>query len=61
MSSKFDHSLLEDEEGSIKSEKYGFIVSSDNNQKNNKILLFSEAYPDDEVSVDDILNFYLGE
>lgn len=58
---KIDDSLYIDEEGSLESKKYGFIVSKESSQKRNNVLLFSESYLNEEVPTpDDIIRFYLG-
>ena len=58
---KIDDSLYIDEEGSLESKKYGFIVSKESSQKRNNVLLFSESYLNEEMPTpDDIIRFYLG-
>ena len=56
-----DKSIYIDDEGSLISNKYGFIISKSNNVAENEVLLFSEEYLNEkEVSPDDIINYYLG-
>ena len=59
--SKYDDSITLNDEGSVESKKYGFIISREGNDKQNQILLFNDTYLDEEdISPDDIIKFYLG-
>lgn len=57
---QYDEDILLNEEGSVESAKYGFIVSKDSEKIGNEVLIGSKSYFDDEeITPDDIIKFYL--